>query len=502
MKNVFSGQLSIAQQNNSGSDTVATASLIRPATSVNFTGKPVVKNGSGMEKAFYVHLETYAPILKSERIAYRENEKSLMVGKDQLRAGWVIFLSCKTLDTIALLKQVLPLLKSKNLSFCLVKNQITQYRLNAGAFGENEVGKVISIFPPSEEAAKQLVAELNSLTESYKGPVIPGALRLGNLVYVQLATDGKEPGQIQLSLPNIKKVPFAIQEKFRIRNRRKPILGKYYVPVQLLRASAKGDIFKAINLKKFAFNWCLIKQGKPVALDDHFDRDMRDRLLWQKEVLETIGPDIPTPMILDYFEEGDSTYLVLSFAEGESLGKVARGILNGKTWNELEALPQIQLLDWFLKAIIIVHQIHERGFVHRDITDSNFLVLENRELCIIDFELAYSIAQQKPNPPFLLGTFGYAAPEQIAHAVAHPKEDIYSLGALLCFLVTGSPPFEFINSNPNMTRVKLTRLTGNNALTNLIMQCLSLERRSRPEIADLEQRISTYINTIKTSCHA
>jgi serine/threonine protein kinase len=301
----------------------------------------------------------------------------------------------------------------------------------------------------------------------------------------------------KLLLPDIKKIPFPMPEKFRMSAKRKLILGKYYVPVQLISASAKGNIYKAINLKRFAFKWCFIKQGKPVALDSHFNRDMRDRLHWQKEVLENIGQDIPTPKILDFFEEGDSTYLVLSFAQGETLGKIAYNMLSGKTWKELDTLRQIQLLGWFVKAVLIVSQIHAKGFVHRDITDSNFIVLENGELCIIDFELAYSVVQQKPAPPFLLGTLGYTAPEQITDAVAHPKEDIYSLGALLCFLVTGSPPFEFINSNPDMTRVKLTRLTGNQALTNLIMQCLRSEGQARPEIADLAQQVSDYMTTVK-----
>lgn len=452
-----------------------------------------------MEKAFHFQLTAYAPLLKARKIQFREDDKTLSIGFNAVKPGWVIFISCRTVDTDELLELLLPILKDGQVPFQLIKNQLLQYRLNSGAFGEGMVGKVISLFPPTESAAVDLVTKLQPITEKFIGPEIPAALRLGRVLYAQQATgpvNGK-PEEMRLSIPEKKNTPFNIPVRYRAKSRRHAILGKYYVPVQLLRPSPKGDIYKAINLKKLSFNWCLIKQGKPVALDDHFKREMKDRLLWQKEVLEDLANYIPTPKVLDYFELAGSSYLVLDFAEGEPLGVMAKPILNKGNWLILDLSDKQQLLAWFLSIVNIVKQIHSRGYVHRDITDSNFLVLPDGSLCIIDFELSYRIEDRKPFPPFVLGTFGYAAPEQLQYAVPGPQEDVYSIGALLCFLVTGVPPIEFIERKPKLTQVKLINLTGSSVLSSLICRCLHHARESRPELDELTASIQTYLSTLQ-----
>jgi serine/threonine protein kinase len=451
-----------------------------------------------MERAFTIHLQPFAPLLKNERIAFREINKRLVVGNNDNKPGWILYISCKTVDTIEILKRILSILKKSNVCFILIKDQLLQYALNAGAYGNNEVGKVMSIYPKSENQAIELASELCNLTDSYRGPVIPEALKLGNIIYAQFnfgIIDGQSE-EIKSATNILKNCPFNIPQCFRLTNKRKRIIGKYYVPVQLLASSPKGDIYKAICLKKLAFNWCLIKQGKPAALDDHFNREMKDRLLWQKEVLKSISNHVITPKVIDYFEKDGSSYLVMDFVEGINLGKLIFEKHKGTTWRELTNPIKIQLMQWFQKAIDLVVQIHKRGFVHRDITDSNFLVLPDGNLCIIDFELSYDIENQLPNPPFVLGSYGYAAPEQLQYAVPDPKEDVYSMGALLCFLLSGLQPVKFINENPSVTTAKLYRLSGDLELTRLVSRCLHLQRKSRPDLETLREGISKYLLSI------
>jgi hypothetical protein len=437
-----------------------------------------------MEKAFTVQLVNYAPILKSAGIRYKEDEKTLMVGKASSGSGFVILISCRTLDAPKLLQVILPILKNSKAAYRIIKSQNDQYRLNAGAYGEDEAGKVMSIFPKDLTEAKQLAGQLCQSTANFKGPLVMNAQRIGEVVYIQ-KVELMADRDFKLSSPDLKYFPFEFNKSYKLKKSRLGLIGRYYLPVQLLRSSSKGNIYKAINLKRFAFDWCLIKQGNPVALDDHFDRDMKDRLLWQKEVHEALKNKVYIPEVIDFFSIRDYHYLVLNYAQGDSLGDIVRDQLAGNQWLEINSERQIQLLTYFIQAAEIVKTIHEAGFVHRDVTDSNFILLDDGKLCVIDFELSYSLKLGLPNPPFLLGTFGYVAPEQIRHAIPDQKEDIYSLGALLCFVITACKTWEFIIPNHQQLKAKLMRVTDERELTNVIMRCLSNSRAERPTIDEL-----------------
>src|ERR1700742_3093547 len=136
-----------------------------------------------MEKAFTVHLVTYIPILKNAGIRFREDEKTLTSGKPNVNAGYVIIVSCRTVDTVNLLRDALPFLKTSKASFRIIKGQNEQYRLNSGSFGEEETGKVITIFPYDLEEAKYLAQELIKVTYKFKGPAVRDAQRIGEVVY-------------------------------------------------------------------------------------------------------------------------------------------------------------------------------------------------------------------------------------------------------------------------------------------------------------------------------
>lgn len=257
---------------------------------------------------------------------------------------------------------------------------------------------------------------------------------------------------------------------------------------QLLNSTPKGNIYLAVSLKNFSFKRCVIKQGIPKALLDQYNRDMKDRLLWQKSVLQDLT-SIVTPGYIDYFEEKEHSYLVMQYVDGVSLFEVVKDTYQDKTWNTISSDSRKKLLLLFISALDLVYSIHQKGYVHRDITDSNFMVLEDGRLCILDFELSYSIYRKQPAPSFLLGTFGYVAPEQLKYAQPDYKEDIYSLGALLCFLLTNTPPVQFITVNLHKVERELCKITGDRAFSKIIINCLSSKRAERPSITSLKNAV-------------
>jgi serine/threonine protein kinase len=442
-----------------------------------------------MKSAFTVHLTNYHSILQCAGIRYQEDAKTLIVGNMVPSWGYAIFISCRTVGTEELLNAVLPILSKVGSPFRLIKSQLLQYRLNAGAFGDLEVGKVMSIFPRSQDEATRIIAGVNAASDNLKGPIVANALRIGNLIYVQAVK--KVNNKIELRLPDLKSSPFKTSKQYEVKRQSK-FLGRY-LNVQTIRNTPKGGVFKAINLNNFSFSWCLIKEGRPNALDDHFDRDMTDRLRWQKEVLHQLASHVTTAKVIDFFQKRDYSYLVIEYAEGTLFGRTVSDTFNRKTWRLLDTLSRSYLLKLYLKAVAIVAEIHTQGFIHRDITEGNFIILTDGRLCILDFELAFNVNTGQPDPPYLLGTIGYASPEQLQYCWPQYSDDIYSLGALLIFVLTGTHPKDFIESENRTTRKKLNEMTGDKVLTDLAMRCIDRQADRRPAVIII---IHTLLNEI------
>ena len=95
----------------------------------------------------------------------------------------------------------------------------------------------------------------------------------------------------------------------------------------------------------------------------------------------------------------------------------------------------------------VVSSIHRRGVVHRDINPSNILLTaDGREPCLIDFALATTFAELRPEFTHhnkIVGTLPYLAPEQTGRTgrPVDQRADLYALGATLYELATGNPPF-------------------------------------------------------------
>ncbi|MBO5746865.1 MAG: serine/threonine protein kinase [Clostridia bacterium] len=87
--------------------------------------------------------------------------------------------------------------------------------------------------------------------------------------------------------------------------------------------------------------------------------------------------------------------------------------------------------------------LHERNIVHRDIKPENIMVDNNGEVVLIDFNVSRRVTEAS-HDTVVMGTVGYAAPEQLGVAQSDPRTDIYALGVLLNVMLTGKHPSEQI----------------------------------------------------------
>lgn len=102
-------------------------------------------------------------------------------------------------------------------------------------------------------------------------------------------------------------------------------------------------------------------------------------------------------------------------------------------------MAQPQAVECCLQLCDILEQLHgmKPAVIHRDIKPSNLIQREDGSIVLIDLNAARLEAAGEDRDTRLLGTAGYAAPEQYGFGQSSPKADIYAVGRLLTVLLTG-----------------------------------------------------------------
>ena len=159
--------------------------------------------------------------------------------------------------------------------------------------------------------------------------------------------------------------------------------------------------------------------------------------------------------IYDTADDGNRCLSLCEYIEGVTLEELinANGALSEQRTREIAAG-----LCCGLSAL------HRRGIIHKDIKPSNVMLDQSGTVKIIDFDIAreYKYGAEKDTRQF--GTAGYASPEHFGFGQTDPRSDIYSVGVLMNYLLTGYMPDE-------------CRYTG--PLSSVIQRCLEVDADKR-----------------------
>lgn len=101
-----------------------------------------------------------------------------------------------------------------------------------------------------------------------------------------------------------------------------------------------------------------------------------------------------------------------------------------------------QAVNWIRQVAIAIGHAHGRGVIHCDLKPANLLLSANERVVVTDFGFAQIHDPSRRRPVGFAGTPAFMAPEQIDATIGTvgPHTDIYGLGAVLFFLLSGSPP--------------------------------------------------------------
>ncbi|QDT00548.1 serine/threonine protein kinase [Adhaeretor mobilis] len=158
----------------------------------------------------------------------------------------------------------------------------------------------------------------------------------------------------------------------------------------------------------------------------------------------------------------------------------------------------IENLHWRLEEVLdlaadALDSMHDSGWVHRDIKPDNYLVSDDNDVRLIDFNLAMKIPKglgklfSSKTP--VQGTYSYMAPEQIRGKLCDERTDVYSFGVMVYEMMSGKMPFtatspaELLQKHLGTKPPDLTMLQKNiqPEFAQLVHRMLAKDPGDRPE---------------------
>ena len=108
--------------------------------------------------------------------------------------------------------------------------------------------------------------------------------------------------------------------------------------------------------------------------------------------------------------------------------------------------------------------IHYYGIVHRDIKPENIMITNDGKVKLIDFDASRFFKNGQSKDTEIIGTTGYAAPEQFGLAQSDERTDIFAVGVLMNVMLTGEHPSKKLYKG---------------GLTKIIEKCIQLDPQKR-----------------------
>ena len=267
---------------------------------------------------------------------------------------------------------------------------------------------------------------------------------------------------------------------------REQLAGQYgsYRLVRKLSSGGFGDVWVAAHRhlrRHAAIKIIKTEVGDPIVME---------RFLREAATLSSLEC-AHTVRLFDYGSSEDGTlYLAMELLHGLNVEELVK---------RFGPQPESRVVGLLSQACLSLEEAHERGLIHRDIKPANLFVsqvgIEADFLKVLDFGLVKGVSDGPTNltkVDQVVGTPDCMSPEQVSGLVLDGRSDLYSLGCVGYFLLTGTTVFpeesavkiimNHVAREPERPSKRLGR-TLDSALEELILACLRKSPDERPATA-------------------
>lgn len=382
--------------------------------------------------------------------------------------GWKLHVSATPLSAVEVLDRALDVLVASGTRFKVVSSLNLLAAMNSGAFGATQIGKFITVYPTDDADAVRLAVALDQATGGRAGPRVPSdrPLRQGSLVHYRygsfrllpesitadhadggydlLDPDGRLMEDVRLTF--YRPPPDGISDPFEAAGvritppPRSRLLHDRYLVVDALGQSARGGVFRAVDVGVRPARLCLVKEYWHDVGLDAYGRDARDWAVNEQNILTRLAGDPALPCWFDGFEQDGDSYIVIEYLEGTSLDRVIAE--RDPIRNRLELSDVIAV--GLATADALAH-LHDNGIVFRDFKPANVIETPEGGYRLIDFGIAYEY-RRTDSPPLSIGSPPFYPPEQYLMQTPEPTDDVFAWGAVLHYLVAGEVSIESMSA--------------------------------------------------------
>ncbi len=232
------------------------------------------------------------------------------------------------------------------------------------------------------------------------------------------------------------------------------------------------------------------------VLHPHLQNRAESRARFEREAQAVAKLSHPNVLQIYDFSQANSkrSYIVTELLHGQTLREFIES--TPLEHPEIGAMIGVQLCD-------AVGHAHSLGIIHRDIKPENVMVCDDGTVKLMDFGIAQIVdAHAMTVTGTLLGSPAHMSPEMIEGSPLDFRADIFSMGTLIYFMVTGELPF----NGPNPPLVLKAILEGNyddaemvnprvgRPLSRIIDKCLELDAEDRYDsMSDLGTRLKHFL---------
>lgn len=256
--------------------------------------------------------------------------------------------------------------------------------------------------------------------------------------------------------------------------------------------------------------------GRPVAkamLKDNSDSVRVEKFFHEARICASLEHPNIVPVYDIGYDEDELPFFTMKLINGQSLNELIKQKSSSRT----------QLLEAYVKICDAMAYAHSRGIIHRDLKPDNIQISSFGEVLVCDWGLARRDGKEievednleSPSAPvtydgIVQGTPGYMSPEQARGEKNHIDHhtDIYSLGSILYYILTGKPPYNEVNPKDTLTKTskgefsspEIIDPTVSSALSAVCLKAMSFTSEDRYSKAEeLRDDILKYLHGYATS---